>query len=606
MRGCAARRMAGAAGRLSRVLRFALVASLLVAGGCGEPPGDALVTDQAVTAGQASGDVVSDELIVSISPGAARETLDRLYAEHGATLRDKLADLAVELIGVDPARRDAVRAALEGSPAVEGVADNRIVRAGAPTDAEGAPTPWHIDAIAAPAAWELGADGAGVTVAVLDTGVDASHPLLIGSVTLAADATGGGTASDVHGHGTAVAGVVVADGGASVVAVAPAARVLSVRVADEQGAATSWNIAAGIALAAREGARVINVSLSPMQRDTIVLRQAELTRLADALVVFAAGNTGVRENGASSDKALFVAAVDRDLGLAEISSYGPFVDIAAPGVEIRTTLLGDKTGAASGTSFAAPIVSGVAALVWSANPGLRAATVEGVLTATATDVGPSGLDDQTGAGAVNARAAVELALALQDPADTSAPSVEILAPADGARIADAAIVRVEARDDVDVAEVTLLVDGAALASDLVAPYAFVIESQRFAAGAHTLTAVVADVSGNTAEAVVEVTFADASDQQGPSVEIVSPAPDAVLRGTVTVRVDVRDDRLVASVELLVDGVVAQTARVNDVESRVAINWTTTSVPSGAHTLTLRALDASGHATESSVTVRVER
>ena len=243
--------------------------------------------------------------------------------------------------------------------------------------------------IGAPEAWEAGFDGTGVTVAVLDTGVDANHPDLAGVVTESRNFTASPTATDRFGHGTHVAATVAGSGAAAGGrrGVAPGARLLSGKVLDDNGSGlTSW-ILAGMEWATHSGAKVVNMSLGGGPTDgTDPLSQGvdALTEQTGTLFVISAGNSGddgeftVGTPGAANS-ALTVGAVDRDESLAPFSSRGPRVgdfavkpDITAPGVGIVAaraagtnlgTPVGDHHTTLSGTSMAAPHVAGAAAIL---------------------------------------------------------------------------------------------------------------------------------------------------------------------------------------------------------------------------------------------------
>ncbi|WP_040480333.1 S8 family peptidase [Longispora albida] len=265
--------------------------------------------------------------------------------------------------------------------------------------------------IGVPAARARGLTGAGVTVAVLDTGYDAGHPDLAGRVAGARDFTGAprGTA-DGHGHGTHVASI-VAGAGEAYPGVAPGANLLVGKVCDDGGICQDSAVIAGMEWAAGQGARVVNLSLTGQPTDgTDPLSQAvnRLSAGTGPLFVAAAGNTGGRAMAgtpATADAALAVGSVGRDDRLSSFSSRGPRVrdaavkpDLTAPGEGIvAARAAGTSMGApvstlhtaASGTSMAAPHVTGSAALLVQAHPGWSAAQLKAALVSTAV---PDGLD----------------------------------------------------------------------------------------------------------------------------------------------------------------------------------------------------------------------
>jgi subtilisin family serine protease len=262
--------------------------------------------------------------------------------------------------------------------------------------------------------------GAGAVVAVVDTGVLASHPDLNGRLVPGRDIVSGDSSpQDGDGHGTHVTGIVAANqgNGVGVGSVAPGAKVMPIRVLDDDGNGDVNDIAAGIDYATGHGAQVINLSLGP--EVPIVDSSAEMGAAIDralrrgVVVVAASGNTGLPVcEQPQVQGMLCVGAVDRRGSRSFFSSFGEGLDIVAPGgstlplpdEDILSTWNDGKYEELAGTSQAAPHVSGVAALL--ASVGVRGQAAVRRMLATARDAGPSGRDPQYGAGIVNARAAV--------------------------------------------------------------------------------------------------------------------------------------------------------------------------------------------------------
>ncbi|MFD5572297.1 S8 family peptidase [Streptomyces cadmiisoli] len=286
--------------------------------------------------------------------------------------------------------------------------------------------------IGAKSAWDRGYDGTGVSVAVLDTGIDPDHPDVSGNLIEQVDFTGAAPgARDGHGHGTHVAATVLGSGAASKglrKGVAPGAKLRVGKVLDDEGSGYTSDIIAGMEWAGRSGAKVVNMSLGGGPTDgTDVSSQAlnQISRSTGTLFVVAAGNRGpfsetVGSPGAA-DEALTVAAVDREDEMASFSSRGPRFgdgafkpDIAAPGVGIVAaraagtamgTVVDEHYTRASGTSMAAPHVAGAAALIAQQRPNLTGDEIKAVLMSTATDVGHDVFAQ--GAGRVNSAAALD-------------------------------------------------------------------------------------------------------------------------------------------------------------------------------------------------------
>ncbi|WP_309115921.1 S8 family serine peptidase [Saccharothrix sp.] len=260
--------------------------------------------------------------------------------------------------------------------------------------------------VGAPEAWQAGHTGAGAKVAVLDTGIDVTHPDLADAVVDAAVFADSDSTDDRKGHGTHVAATITGSGPYR--GVAPDAKLLNAKVLDDNGRGKSSDAIAGMEWAVAAGADVVNMSFGSSQASdgTDPLSQAvnRLTAASGALFVVSAGNSGPGEQTLSTpavaDAALTVGAVNRDDALAEFSSRGPRVgdsaikpDITAPGVDIVAakarnghigTPVGENHVALSGTSMAAPHVAGAAAILAAQHPDWSADRIKAALTATAT------------------------------------------------------------------------------------------------------------------------------------------------------------------------------------------------------------------------------
>ncbi|WP_305789444.1 S8 family serine peptidase [Symbioplanes lichenis] len=263
---------------------------------------------------------------------------------------------------------------------------------------------WHLAAVDAGKAHRISL-GAGVTVALVDTGVEAGHDDLAGAVLpgvdLFPDPLGDGR-DDIDGHGTEMAGIIAGrghGGRTGVLGIAPAAMILPIR-GPIKNMATSEFLTRAVAFARERGAGVVNMSFGT--GDTDVLRAAVRAAVAaDMVVVAASGNvgSGAGEFPGRYPEVVTVGAVGRTGKVAHFSVTGPQVDLTAPGVDIVTTGIG-RTGyyRGSGTSEATAVVSGAAALVRAAYPELNAAEVVRRLTVTAADAGRPGRDDTYGFG----------------------------------------------------------------------------------------------------------------------------------------------------------------------------------------------------------------
>jgi subtilisin family serine protease len=297
-----------------------------------------------------------------------------------------------------------------------------LLTAAAPAGAAGDPRrgeQWGLDMIESDAAHAV-ASGRGVTVAVIDSGVLASHPDLQGRLLAGRDfVDGDSTPQDGNGHGTHVTGIVASNtlNDLGVASVAPGASVLPVRVLGDDGSGSASDVAAGIDWAVDQGAQVINLSLGgeiPILGSDPGF-EAAIDRALDrgVVVVAAAGNSGlpVCEQPSAGGRLLCVGSIDENGNRSFFSSFGGSRGIMAPGGsallgrDILSTWNDGGYAELAGTSQAAPHVAGAAALVL--ERGLTGQAAVERLLATASDAGPPGPDGEYGAGIVNARRAVE-------------------------------------------------------------------------------------------------------------------------------------------------------------------------------------------------------
>jgi membrane-anchored mycosin MYCP len=275
--------------------------------------------------------------------------------------------------------------------------------------------PWAQNRLTPKRVWPL-TRGEEVVVAVIDTGVSASVPQLTGKVLPGFDVInpGGGRADDdCFGHGTFVAGIIAAEprAGTGLSGVAPGARILPIRQANSAQDGTAAGMATGIRAAVDGGADIINISASSFFPSPALQDAVSYATVNDVLIVAAASNEAQEGNPkaypAAYPEVLSVGAIDRDGNISEFSETGDFLDLVAPGVNIAgLSRLGGGHVEDSGTSYAAPFVAGVAALVRAYHPELTAAEVKRRLELTADHPGTVLPDKKAGWGVVNPYAAV--------------------------------------------------------------------------------------------------------------------------------------------------------------------------------------------------------
>ena len=335
----------------------------------------------------------------------------------GAQVYAGVPQIGMHAFGVPADAADRFVATLRMVPGVLAVqADHRVSSARTSNDPL-LTRQWPLKQMHVQRAWDV---DIGVTspvdVAVLDTGVDSSHPDLVGRVVDGIDTVDGDTdASDEHFHGTAVASVIAADAnnGVGIAGISWGAQIVPTRVLGSDGVGTECTIAAGIVWAA-EHARILNMSLGATTACTDVMQVAvNYARQRGALLIAAVGNSGRKgnppEEPADCAGVVGVGATDQRNRVASFSEHGPQVALSAPGVRVLAAYRGSPVKSWAyfdGTSMAAPMVSGVAALLLSRHPDWSAAQVQQRLLATAVDRGRRGRDDYYGVGVVDAARAL--------------------------------------------------------------------------------------------------------------------------------------------------------------------------------------------------------
>jgi subtilisin family serine protease len=305
----------------------------------------------------------------------------------------------------------------------------RAQDAGAKAPAEGDAGQYALAKLHLPEAHLL-ARGTDVAIAVIDSGIDVTHPELAGAIIGTYDALN--SKEGAHPHGTGVAGTIIAH--SRLVGSAPAARLLAIRAfaANPSSGAesTSFVVLKALNYAVQQNAQIINMSFAG-PADPLVQQALAVAAARGIVLVAAAGNAGPNSPPlypAADSHVIAVTATDSGDHLFAQANRGPQVAIAAPGVDILMPAPEDRYQVNSGTSFAAAYVSGVVALLIDRNPGITPDGVRAALTATAHDLGPKGRDDQFGAGLADALAAVQAVSRSMSAGAAKTEAVPVAAP----------------------------------------------------------------------------------------------------------------------------------------------------------------------------------
>ena len=521
-----------------------------------------------------------------------------MIVEAGALDIGQIAGLYVHMLELpDGVDEESLLRSFKSRPEVEFAELDRILPPEqiAPDDPWYVNWEWQLRRIECPTAWLTSTGNSVVTIAILDTGVDGSHEDLSGKMVPGWNVYDSNSDTrDVNGHGTMVAGTAAAssNNAKGVASIAWGCRIMPIRISDANGYGYYSTMASGLTWAADHGARIANLSYRASTSATVA-SAAQYFQSKGGVVTIAAGNEGIFDSAPDNPYVLTVSGTDSNDQLYSWSNTGNNIDIAAPGWAY-TTVRGGGYSAVSGTSFAAPIVAGVAALVISVNPGLSGQDVQNVLTQSADDRGPGGWDTSFGSGRVNAARALSIASGGGGPGDTTQPAVNLTSPAANSNVSGSISVQATATDNVGVVSVSASVDGVSLGIDVAAPYSFPWNTVAFSNGTHTVTASARDAAGNIGSSSITVNVNNSFDTVPPVIAITAPSNGNAVSGNVSVVVNASDNVGVSRVELYVDGLLTATSTSAPFGTR----WNARRAGPGAHALMCRANDAAGNAANS--------
>ena len=396
--------------RIVATLALALVAVALA------PPGRAAASPPAT--------------VLMLAPGATRADAYRIAESRGGEVTRAIPQLNAYL--VEGITRLARRSLLDTGLVLSAEPNTSDRVAGIPralartVDDEFRSLQWSLDDVGADTAWDQTFGDPHTVIAIVDTGVDYTNPDLAGKVIVGPDiAMGDADPMDVNGHGTIVAGIAaaIADNRVGIAGACPGCSIMAIKVVPDNGSsATKFDSSAGIVWAADHGAQVINLSIGSDQAAPVQEQAVEYAWQHGSLVVASAGNesTPTIEYPAGYDNVLAVGATTQRDQMWRGSSYGNWVDLAAPGQGLLALGISGGFVRRDGTSFAAPLVSGAAGLIVSLFPGIGNAGLSTALVAGTRPVPPFA------PGRTFARGRIDFPLALAKAAALGSPSLTIV------------------------------------------------------------------------------------------------------------------------------------------------------------------------------------
>ncbi|KYH32894.1 S8 family peptidase [Neomoorella mulderi] len=332
----------------------------------------------------------SEQILVKFKPGIPQAVKERVHVQNDAQVIDAIPEIGIEVVKVAKGKAREKVANYSRNPHVEFAEPDYIARAVFIPDDPYFEKQWGMAKIQAPDAWKVTKGSREVKIAILDSGIDQDHEDLRTQIVANVDFTPSKTVDDKFGHGTHVAGIAAAatNNGKGVAGVGFKCSLMNVKVLGDDGSGYySW-LAKGIIWATKNGAKVINISAGSNRPSKVLEKAINYAWSQGVVLVAAAGNdnSSAPFYPAFYTNCIAVGATDENDSRAFFSNYGPWVDIAAPGLNIFSTTPNHDNyihnyGIAlgydylSGTSMASPHVAGIAALVWAKYPGLSNAEV---------------------------------------------------------------------------------------------------------------------------------------------------------------------------------------------------------------------------------------
>jgi thermitase len=356
-------------------------------------------------------DFSSEQILVKFKPDVGLPEAAEIHRQLGGQVKETIPDIGVQVVTVPKGQEKAKAKAYSSNARVAYAEPDFVAQAIGNPDDPYLGVQWGLTKIEAPQAWEVTAGSPSINIAIVDTGVDLDHPDLAGKIVSNVNFSTSGTVDDIYQHGTHVAGIAAAitNNGIGVAGLGYSCTIMNVKVLGDTGSGAYSGVASGIIWAADNGAEVINLSLGGSSPSSTVEDAVNYAWSKGVVVVAGAGNSGNTTPfyPAYYANCIAVAATDINDAKPYWSNYGDWVDVAAPGASIYSTLKNNSYGHMSGTSMASPHVAGLAALVFTTvsdanGDGKLNDEVRARIETTCDNIGISGI----GSGRINAYKAV--------------------------------------------------------------------------------------------------------------------------------------------------------------------------------------------------------
>ena len=384
-------------------------------------------------------DFSSEQILVKFKHDVTLPEAAQIHRQLGGQPKDTISGIGVQVVTVPKGQAMAKAKAYASNARVAYAEPDFVAEAVGSPDDPYFGIQWGLTKIEAPQAWEVTTGSSSINIAILDSGVDLDHPDLANKLISNINFSSSATTDDIYGHGTHVAGIAAAmtDNKVGVAGLGYSATIMNVKVLGDSGSGSYSGVASGIIWAADNGAEVINMSLGGSSDSSTLEDAVDYAWGKGVVVVASAGNSGSTTPSypAYYTNCIAVAATDANDAKASWSNYGDWVDVAAPGVSIYSTLKDNGYGYKSGTSMASPHVAGLAGLVFTTvsdtnGDGRLNDEVRSRIEANCDDIGLSGI----GYGRINAAQAVG-----SDPVPPGAITGQVTDAEDGSAISGAQV-----------------------------------------------------------------------------------------------------------------------------------------------------------------------